>query len=178
MDSRASSLGLQSSDLTVLGNSLGYPGLATLKWALPHFTIFRLPSFDPSSSWTLIETNSDWRVRRIVLAQVSEMGVWNAHTFGAEGFLSEATAIELLENLSALSIPLFDTRADSIGLDGMTCGLRLQKASKLEASFFWWGTALEGCAEVREFVARAIETFEAALPASSHALQQIHPWVE
>lgn len=173
----ATSLGLRRASHSMLDQCLEFGGLRPLNRASQHFAIHRLPSFDPSASWTLISVDDVWLVRRIALAVVHEGPDWNEHSFGSEGVLDASVAMHLLKDLSSLAVPMFDTRSATIGLDGMCLRLQLWRGTNQQAAVEWWGSAPESWWPVRDFMERAIEAFEAVLPASTYELQVRHPWV-
>lgn len=178
MTGDATSLGLRRASYSALDQCLEFGGLQPLKGASEHFSIHRLPSFDPSASWTLISDKDAWLVRRITLASVHEGLDWTEHTYGAQGFLAANVAQGLLQELSSLNVPMFDTQSGTIGLDGMRLRLTVWRGTTQQAALEWWGSVPEPWLPMRDFIAHAIEEFEAVLPASTHALQTHHDWVE
>ena len=178
MSGSASSLGLASDAESVLDECLVYQGLKLLKRPIRHLSIYRLPSFDPSSSWTLFKDEGAWHVRRIVLATVQEGPGWAAHSYGADGLLEEEAALGLLKELSSLSVSAFETHSATIGIDGMRTRVKVWRGVERHMALDWWGAAPERWTPLRDFVHQAIETMEAALPSSTHRLQVTHPWVE
>jgi hypothetical protein len=101
-----------------LERPLEFAGLVRRPRATQEVRIWRATSFDPESSWTIV-AEGEWFVRRVVYLRRSVAGEISHDTFASEASLAEAVALSLLDDLRAISIPLF-VRVSGIGLDGTT----------------------------------------------------------
>lgn len=157
-----------------LGDALSFPGLPDHRRAQPIFLIYRLPSFLPCSSWTLLEVGGVWKVRRIVEALPASALSHERHTFGSEMDFAGRLAENLIDAFGALKLSP-PPRSNSVGIDGTCYGIRfMDNMSSMELS--WWHKAADGFRELPVFLERAIDEFEAVLPASICSLGG-PPWV-
>ena len=101
----------------LLERPLDYPGLVQRRRASQEVRIWRAPSFDPESSWTIIVDKSEWFVRRVVYIRRSAAGeIWH-DTFASEARLAEPVALSLVRDLRAICIAPF-VKVSGLGLDG------------------------------------------------------------
>src|SRR5262245_14115834 len=106
----------------LLERPLDYPGLVKRRGASQAVRIWRSPSFDPESSWAMIEDKDEWYVRRVVYVQrAAGREIWH-DTFASEGRLAEALALSLIRDLREIRIDAFVERS-GLGLDGARYGV-------------------------------------------------------
>ena len=160
----------------LLERPLDYPGLVERRGASQELRVRRSPSFDPESSWTIIEDEGEWYVRGVVCVRRSTAGtIWH-DTFASEGRLAEPVAVSLIRDLRAICIVPFVKRGGA-GLDGATYGIETADVIT-QVRLSWWGKALEEWSALRSWYEFAIGVLEAQLPPSTTPLQAFHPWVE
>jgi hypothetical protein len=160
----------------LLERPLEYPGLVKRRGACQEVRIWRSPSFDPDSSWTILSDKSGWYVRRVVYARRSMAGeVWH-DTFASEVHLAEPLALSLIGDLRAIRIAPF-VRLGAVGLDGARYGIETT-AFMVQVRLSWWGAAPQEWSALRSWYGAAISVLEAQLPPSTMPLQVFHPWVE
>jgi hypothetical protein len=159
-----------------LERPLEFAGLVRRPRATQEVRIWRAPSFDPESSWTIVADQGEWFVRRIVyLRRLAAKEIWH-DTFASEAGLPEALALSLLRDLRAISIPPF-VKVSGIGLDGARYGIEI-RGFMTDVTLSWWGKAPEDWDALRAWYEIAIGALEAQLPPSTTPLQVLHPWVE
>lgn len=159
-----------------LERPLKVSGLVRRPRATQEVRIWREPSFDPESSWTIVADQGEWFVRRVVYLRQSELGGIRHDTFASEASLAEAVALSLLRDLRAISIPPF-IRVGGFGLDGARYGIEAD-SFMAGVRLQWWGKAPEGWGAIRSWYKAAIGVLESKLPPSTAPLQRLHPWVE
>jgi hypothetical protein len=160
----------------LLERPLDYPGLVQRRDASQAVRIWREPSFDPESSWTIIADKGGYFVRRVIHVRRSLAGeIWH-DTFASEASLDEPVALSLIHDLCAIRIVPFVKRT-RFGVDGVTYGVEAAD-SMLQVRFSWWDKAPEEWGALRSWFGTAIRVLEAQLPASPTPLQACHPWVE
>jgi hypothetical protein len=138
--------------------------------------IWRSPSFDPESSWTIIADKSEWYVRRVVYVRRSAAGeIWH-DTFGSEARLAEPLALSLVGDLRLIQIAPF-VKLGGVGLDGARYGVETT-AFMTQVNLSWWGKAPEEWSALRSWYGAAISALEAQLSPCATPLQAFHPWVE
>lgn len=160
----------------LLERPLEYPGLVERRGASQEVRIWRSPSFDPESSWTMIADKSGWYVRRVVYVRRSAAGEIRHDTFASEVRLAEPLALSLVRDLRAIRIAPF-VKLSALGLDGATYGIETT-AFMAQVRVSWWGKAPEEWNALRSWYGAAIGVLEAQLPPSTTPLQACHPWVE
>jgi hypothetical protein len=160
----------------LLERPLDYPGLVERRGASQEVRIWRSPSFDPESSWTIIEDKGEWYVRRVVYVQRSVAGEFWHDTFASEGRLAEALALSLIRDLRAIRIEPF-VKLGGLGLDGATHGVETT-TFMVQVRLSWWGKAPEEWSALRSWYRAAIGVLEGQLPPTKTPLQALHPWVE
>jgi hypothetical protein len=133
----------------LLERPLDHPGLVQRRRASQEVRIWRAPSFDPESSWTMIVDKSEWFVRRVV---------------------------SLVRDLRAIRIAPF-VKISGLGLDGATYGVETT-SFMAQVRLSWWGKAPEEWDALRSWYGATVGVLESHLPASTTPLQAFHPWVE
>jgi hypothetical protein len=146
------------------------PGLKVLRDPQVHLCIVLAPSFTPYVDWTLFREDETWRVRRYaesVLRGPKE-------TYFAEGLPDPCAVEALLAALPQITLPLFDTRLDFIGLDGCAAKIEIFKGEYRSAGLSWWIGPPDdddrGMEPVRAFMRSAIDLFQSCLPESTLSL--------
>ena len=160
----------------LLERPLEYPGLVERRRASRVVRIWRSPSFDPESSWTIIEDKGEWYVRRVVYVQQAAADGFRHDTFASEGRLAEGLALSLIRDLRAIRIEPF-VPLGGLGLDGVSYGVEAT-TFMAEVRLSWWGRAPEEWSALRSWYRAALGALEAQLPPSTTPLQARHPWVE
>jgi hypothetical protein len=160
----------------LLKNPLDHPSLVKRPRASQKARLWRSPSFDPESSWTILADSDGWFVRRMAYAPRYEAGVRWPYTYGSEAPLPAKIATALLQDLYAIRLPPF-VEIKTIGLDGARYGVETG-AFWNHASLSWWGAAPEGWSPLRDWYGAAVRALESCLPSCTVTLQQAHPWVE
>ena len=163
----------------MLESSIDYPGLPVRTRAQQAICLWRQPTFDPESSWSLIRDGETWYVRRIVYARMTDEQDGSIHhnIYGSEAIISDVEAGDLISNLSRVHLPPFVALQDRIVLDGCWYGVRCRDLIR-EAQVSWWCQAPNEWTELRDWYAKALSIFEACLPECSVQIQSNHPWVE
>jgi hypothetical protein len=105
----------------LLERPLEYPGLVERRSRVVR--IWRSPSFDPESSWTIIEDKGEWYVRRVVYVQQAAADGFRHDTFASEGRLAEGLALSLIRDLRAIRIEPF-LPLGGLGLDSVSYASR------------------------------------------------------
>ena len=160
----------------LLERPLDYPGLVQRPRARLEVRIWRAPSFDPESSWTIIADKSDWFVRRVVYLRRSSAGeIWH-DTFASEARLAESVALSLIRDLRTICVAPF-VEVSGLGLDGARYGVETSNYMT-HVRISWWGKAPEEWGALRSWYGATIGVLESQLPPSSTPLQAVHPWVE
>jgi hypothetical protein len=160
----------------LLERPLDYPGLVQRRGANQEVRIWRAPSFDPESSWTIIADKSEWFVRRVVYVRRSAAGeIWH-DTFASEARLAEPVALSVVRDLRAICIVPF-VKLSGLGLDGTAYGIETG-SFMAQVRLSWWGKAPEEWGALRSWYAATIGVLESQLPPSTTPLQALHPWVE
>jgi hypothetical protein len=160
----------------LLERPLDHPGLVQRRRASQEVRIWRAPSFDPESSWTMIVDKSEWFVRRVVYVRRSAAGeIWH-DTFASEARLAEPVALSLVRDLRAIRIAPF-VKISGLGLDGATYGVETT-SFMAQVRLSWWGKAPEEWDALRSWYGATVGVLESHLPASTTPLQAFHPWVE
>lgn len=153
----------------LLKNPLDHPGLVKRPRASLKVRLWRSPSFDPESSWTILADGDGWFVRRIVYAPRFEAGIRWRHTYGAEGRMQAKAATALLQDLYAIRLPPF-VEIKTMGVDGVRHGVEAG-AFLNHVSLSWWGEAPEGWGPLRDWCDVAVRELEANLPPCTIPLQ-------
>jgi hypothetical protein len=150
--------------MQLLESPASYPGLAERPNARILVRLWRYPSFEPYSSWALIESKSQVFLRRVTWDK-SQWLFTTPDTFGSE-VLIEAPAYEgLLSRLREIQLPPFINLA-SLGIDGITYGIEINLFG-LSTRLSWWNTPPPEWAALGTWHAEAIEKFDGLLPAST-----------
>lgn len=152
--------------LKVLEAPESYPNLAVRPYARTLLRIWRYPSFQPYSSWALIEASSQVFLRRITWDQSHVLGT--PVTFASEAPIQAPAYEGLLLRLREIELPPFITVATS-GIDGTTFGIEIG-AFGLSARLSWWETPPPEWAALETWHAEAVEKFDELLPASTPGL--------
>ena len=165
----------------LLERPLDYPGLVQRRRARQEVRIWRAPSFDPESSWTIIADKSEWFVRRVVHVRSEVLGQerrpeMRHDTFASEARLAEPLALSLIRDLRAICIMPF-VKVSGLGLDGATYGVETSSFKAL-VRLSWWGKAPEEWGALRSWYGATIGVLESQLLPSTTPLQALHPWVE
>jgi hypothetical protein len=142
-----------------------YPGLAERPYARTLLRLWRYPSFEPYSSWALIETKSQVFLRRVTWDQTHVLGM--PVTFGSEAPIeAQAPAYEeLLARLRDIQLPPF-IKVATCGIDGTSYGVEIG-AFGLSARLSWWETPPPEWAALVSWHAETVEKFDGLLPAST-----------
>jgi len=153
--------------LQVLESPESYPSLAERAYASTLVRLWRYPSFEPYSSWALIEAKSQVFLRRVTWDKSQWLDITPV-TFGSE-VLIEAPAYEgLLSRLREIQLPPF-INFNHLGLDGITYGIEISVFG-LSASLSWWNTPTPEWAALGTWHAEAIEKFDGLLPTSTPSI--------
>jgi hypothetical protein len=153
--------------MQLLESPESYPGLAVRPYARTLLRVWRYPSFEPYSSWALIEAKSHVFVRRVTWDR-SQTQTVTPETFGSEVPI-EAQAYEgLLSRLREIQLPPFMTVA-RLGLDGVSYGVEVAVFG-LSARLSWWQTAPPEWAGLESWHSEAIEKFDGLLPVSTPSI--------
>lgn len=149
--------------LKVLEAPESYPNLAVRPYTHTLLRLWRYPSFEPYSSWALIEARSQVFLRRVTWDQSHVLGT--PVTFGSEVQI-EAPAYEgLVSRLRDIQLPPFITVATG-GIDGTSYGVEIG-AFRYSARLSWWQTPPAEWAALESWHSDAIEKFDGLLPAST-----------
>lgn len=155
--------------MQMLESPESYPGLTERPHARTLLRIWRYPSFEPYSSWALIEARSQVFLRRVTWDK-SELLAITPDTFGCEAPV-EAQAYEgLLARLREIQLPSFISEV-RLGIDGVTYGVEVA-AFGLSARFSWWNTPPPQWAALESWHSEAIETFDGLLPVSTPSIDR------
>ena len=153
--------------LQLLESPASYPSLGERPYARTLVRLWRYPSFEPYSSWALIEAKSQVFLRRVTWDK-SQWLDFTPVTFGSE-VLIEAPAYEgLLSRLREIQLPPF-INFNRLGLDGVTYGIEISVFG-LSARLSWWDTPPPEWAALGTWHAEAIEKFDGLLPTSTPSI--------
>ena len=153
--------------LQVLESPESYPSLTERPFARTLLRIWRYPSFEPYSSWALIQASSQMFLRRVTWGKSDVLAITPV-TFGSEAPI-EAPAYEgLLLRLREIQLPPFIT-VSRLGLDGISYGIETS-AFGLSARLSWWETPPPQWAALETWHAEAVEKFDGLLPASTPSI--------
>jgi hypothetical protein len=143
-----------------------YPTLAQRR-STTLLRVWVYPSFKPSASWSVIQEGRRFFIRRVVWDQVRTVDS-EPVTYGAESPVEEESFRELLTELRAMQAAPF-ALASTMGIDGTSYGVEVG-GIRPSGRMSWWGKPPIGWAALQAWHARAIERFEALLPASTSEL--------
>lgn len=148
--------------LRVLESPESYPGLTKRSFARTLLRLWRYPSFEPYSSWALIEASSQMFLRRVTWDK-SKISVTPV-TYGSEAPI-EALAYEgLLSRLREIQLPPFIAVA-TLGIDGTSYGIEIGAFFGRSARLSWWETPPPEWAALGTWHSEAVEKFDGLLPA-------------
>lgn len=152
--------------LRLLESPANYPGLARRPYASVSLRIWRFQSFQPYSSWAIIEASEQMFLRRVTWDQ-SRLSI-EPITFASEVPIEQPHLEPLLTQLQSIQIPPFIS-VPTAGIDGTTYGVELG-SFRLSAHLSWWETPPAEWAALHSWHAQAVATFEPLLPASTPGL--------
>lgn len=131
--------------------------------------LWRLPSFEPHSSWALYHLQREKRhlVRRLEHdpSRGIPLNADDPHIFGTESPFPSAEAQELLEKLEAINAPMF-RMPKVIGMDGTMFGLHVGNIFQ-GTRVNWWSAGTDEWSPLVQFFEATVKTFEAILPRST-----------
>lgn len=150
--------------LALLEKPETYPGLAERSRSLVLLRIWRFPSFQPFSSWGVIQVKKDLFLRRITWNQRHSLGS-EPVTYGSEVPLPQSEFNKILSDLRAIELAPFIAVATA-GIDGTSYGIEVGGFG-VSAKLNWWETPPVNWDPLHQWHANAIAHFEALLPAST-----------
>ena len=148
--------------LRILESSASYPGLPQYRHSCVSLRIWEYPSFQPYSSWAIIEASKQMFLRRVTWHHIPSI---EPITFGSEVPIEPTQLEPLLAQLKSIQIPPF-IRVPTVGIDGTTYGIEI-RSFRVSARLSWWETPPAEWAALQSWHAQAVATFEALLPAST-----------
>ncbi len=172
----ASSLGFGGDEAVSLDSPFDFDLLPSVPRHLRtvNFMISRLPSFDPSASWTVYHHDNCDRVRRVVVGQTGSH-ISNVNSYGADAQIGDGVLFELLAELDEVPVPN-PKRATEVGIDGMSCRFQSAASNRRDAvDVGWWGNPPEGFNQLTTWMEKAVILLETFLPASTLPLVSAHP---
>jgi hypothetical protein len=150
--------------LRLLESPASYPGLAERARARVSLRIWRYPSFEPCSSWALVEASKSVFLRRVTWDQRHPLST-EPVTYGSEVPIKPHLYEPLLAQLRSIQLPPFIAVA-TLGIDGTSYGVEIG-AFGLSARLSWWETPPREWAALHSWHADAVARFDALLPAST-----------
>lgn len=165
----------EDSAVEVLLNPERFPSLHKRTDFHRQLCVWRLPSFEPHSSWSLFvaDRSKDYVVRR--LEHDPRRGLpsnrIDPHIFGAEAPVREAAGLKIIATFEGLSVPPF-RRPGWVGLDGTYFGVHFGNNWQ-GTRINWWSRPSEDWSPLIATFNALIQQFEEILPAST--LRQIEP---
>lgn len=147
-----------------------FPALPMRTLTEREFLMWRYPSFEANSSWSIFRTKNsgEYFLRRLELnpRDRPQGSIPLPDVFGAESPLPAKTVRRILSAFESLRIPAFRQSPVSIVLDGTTCGV--QFGNRLQATrIHWWSHHSEEWTPLVSLFDQTIETFDRTLPAST-----------
>lgn len=151
--------------LKYLESPASYPGLAIRPRAQTLLRIWRFPSFQPWSSWALLEELEQVFLRRVTWDKRHPASLTPA-TYGSEVLVESATYEPLLSRLRAVQVLPF-IPVSTFGIDGTLCGIEIGAVFDVSARLIWWETPPAEWSELHSWHLAAVREFDALLPAST-----------
>lgn len=137
--------------------------------------LWRIPSFEPHSSWSIYRSrNGDEHfVRRLEHDphRGLPVNVTDPHVYGAEAILSAEQAREIVELFEALEIPMF-RRPAWVGVDGVSYGVRIGNYWQ-STTVNWWSSYSHEWQPLHELFEATVCRLDVLLPAST--LREVTP---
>lgn len=132
------------------------------------FLMWRYPSFEANSSWSIFGTDNpdEYFVRRLEFHPRNQYAFPAPQIFGAEATLPAETARNILSAFDSLRIPVFCQPQDLGGLDGTICGVQFGNYYQ-GARIHWWSHYSEVWTPLVQLFDQTLETLDRALPAST-----------
>jgi hypothetical protein len=150
--------------LALLEKPETYPGLAQRKHSLVLLRVFQYPSFQPCSSWAVVQVAKNLFLRRVTWDQRHPFTP-EPVTYGAEVPLESSIFNALTTELRAIQLTPFVV-VSTIGIDGTSYGVEVGGFGS-SARLSWWETPPPNWAPLQQWHAHAVTQFEALLPAST-----------
>jgi hypothetical protein len=146
-----------------LENSLGYPGLVDRARDRIRLRVWRYPSFEPHSSWSMIEAKSGLFLRRVIWEQRRDF------TYGSETPFERPVYDKLCLDLENIEVTPFEA-FEGIGLDGTRYGIE-RFSSFTSSKISWWESPPPGWTALQRWHQKAIEIFDSVLPMSTAGME-------
>jgi len=157
--------------MVLLENPTKYPGLPAKKNALMRLRLWRYPSFQPSSSWAVLQVDEALFLRRITwdhrrpMTVPSNMATAEPVTYGCEAPIASAVFETVLHSFQAMKLPPF-VPVSTCGIDGTSYGFEMSSFA-LSARFSWWESLPAAWSQLEEWHSSTIAQFEDLLPANT-----------
>lgn len=144
-----------------------YPGLLARRKFDRKLLLFRYPSFDVSTSWSLFRTDKEFWVRRIEWDRSKWFPSEDAepYTYGCEVSCSTELSANILSSLSSIKISPFE-QPGLIGLDGIIHGIETGN-HWLSCTLRWWYLPKDDWRPLAQWFEKTVSSFEQILPEST-----------
>lgn len=145
-----------------------YPGLMARREVDRKLVLFRYPSFEVSTSWSLFRANKDSWVRRIEWdpsKQISSDDI-EACTYGCEAPCSTELSESVLSSLSSIKFAPFE-QPELMGTDGTIYGIKTGN-HWLSCSLRWWHLPQDDWQPLAQWFETTVISFEKILPESTY----------
>lgn len=146
-----------------------FPSLPERHAANRELCLWRLPAFEPHSSWSIfrVPRSKDFFLRRLEHDPRRGLptNVEDAHVFGCEVPISAGLVEDIVASLEGIATPMF-RRPRTMGLDGVSYGLHL-------GGFFqgtrvnWWSHPSDEWLPLMRLHEQLVERLDPLLPAST-----------
>jgi hypothetical protein len=150
-----------------LANPETYSGLLQRSRDQRKLMLWRYPTFEPYSSWSIFQVDHHYWVRRIEWNRSRRFPSDNVspYTYGCEAVIANQSVNTLLSNLSELTFRPFQ-QPELAGRDGTIYGVEVG-SDWLPCRLTWWQLPSDDWQPLADWFERAVSEFQSVLPAST-----------